>query len=442
MSSFLPTSAALSWGRTPRVSQSIARPSFADELRPLIADARRIPGGLLATGLRRSYGDSCLNDGGAVIDMSGLDRLISFDRVTGRLVAEAGASLADILKVAIPAGFLLPVTPGTKFVTLGGAIANDVHGKNHHRAGTLGRWIRRLSLIRSDGAEHELSDDDASGLFAATIGGLGLTGIIARAELQLQPIASSMMEVETIPFGNLSEFFRLAEESDATHDYTVAWVDCLSSGGALGRGVFSRAWHSREGSREVDDKRALAVPIDAPGFLLNRFSLSAFNAFYYRLAGRRRHATVSYNPFFYPLDAIGGWNRLYGRQGFYQYQSVVPPAVAEAATMEMLKTIAAAGQGSFLAVLKTFGDVPSPGLLSFPMKGTTLALDFANRGPRTLALLDRLDAIVREAGGRLYPAKDGRLPPEMFRAGYPGLSEFVKHRDPGLSSSFSRRVGL
>jgi len=442
MISFLPTSDALSWGRMPCVSQRIARPSFADELLPLIIDARSLPGGLLASGLRRSYGDSCLNGGGATIDMSGLDRLVSFDRSTGRLVAEAGVSLAEILRVAIPAGFFLPVTPGTKFVTLGGAIANDVHGKNHHRAGTFGRWIRRLVLIRGDGSEHVLSDDDTSGLFAATIGGLGLTGIIARAELQLQPIASSMMEVETIPFGNLSEFFRLAEESDATHEYTVAWVDCLGSGRAVGRGVFSRARHSREGLRKVDGRRTLSVPVDAPGFLLNRFSLSAFNALYYRLAGRPRRATVSYDPFFYPLDAIGGWNRLYGRHGFYQYQSVVPPAVAEAVTTVMLKTIAAAGQGSFLAVLKTFGDVPSPGLLSFPMKGTTLALDFANRGPGTLALLDKLDAIVREAGGRLYPAKDGRLPAQMFRAGYPGLSEFAKHRDPGMSSSFSRRLGL
>jgi L-gulonolactone oxidase len=420
----------------------VARPSFRDELDILIRNGTGGPNGLLASGMRRSYGDSCINDGGAVIDMTGLDRFINFDRATGVLEAEAGVLLADILLLAIPAGYFLPVTPGTKFVTLGGAIANDVHGKNHHRAGTIGRWIRQFNLLRSDGSEHLISRDDPTGLFAATVGGLGLTGVITRATLELMPIANSSIELQTIRFGQLSEFFTLAAESDSTYDYTVAWIDCMAKDRKLGRGIFTRARHADAGGLRASSRSGPSIPWDAPDFLLNRFSLSAFNDLYYRMAGRPRQASVSYDPFFFPLDAISGWNKLYGRRGFYQYQSVVPTAVAEAATSEMLRTIAKSGEGSFLAVLKTFGDVPSPGLLSFPMKGTTLALDFANRGRSTLSLLDKLDTIVREAGGRLYPAKDGRLPPAMFRAGYPALDQFRTHIDPGMSSTFWRRMNL
>lgn len=420
----------------------VARPAFRDDLDALVAEGAVGPHHVLASGLRRSYGDSCINDGGAMIDMTGLDHFVSFDRITGRLVAEAGVSLADVLKLVIPAGYFLPVTPGTKFVTLGGAVANDVHGKNHHRAGTIGRWVRRLDLLRSDGVEQSLTDADQTGLFAATIGGLGLTGVITRVALELLPIAGSNMTVETIPFGDLAEFFSLASESEATHDYTVSWIDCLAQGGRSGRGIFTRARHADDGQLRVRAGTGPAIPIDAPGFLLNRLTLSGFNELYYRLAGRERQTTASYDAFFYPLDAIGGWNKLYGRRGFFQYQSVVPPANAEMATAEMLRTIAAAGQGSFLAVLKTFGDVPSPGLMSFPQTGTTLALDFANRGLSTVSLLDKLDAIVREAGGRLYPAKDGRLPSSMFRAGYPALEQFRSHIDPGMSSTFWRRMNL
>jgi L-gulonolactone oxidase len=226
----------------------VARPSFRDELDALIAEGTAAPNHVLASGLRRSYGDSCINGDGAMIDMTGLDHFVSFDRSTGLLVAEAGVSLADILKVVIPAGYFLPVTPGTKFVTLGGAVANDVHGKNHHRAGTIGRWIRRIDLMGSDGVERSLSPDDTTGAFAATIGGLGLTGVITRVALELIPIASSNMDVQTIPFRDLSEFFALAAESEASHDYTVAWVDCLATGNTLGRGIFTRACHGNDGA--------------------------------------------------------------------------------------------------------------------------------------------------------------------------------------------------
>jgi FAD/FMN-containing dehydrogenase len=439
---FLPRDDLLSWGRVLRARHAVARPQSRDELPALIgegiADGRK----LLAVGLGRSYGDSGLNPGGLVIDMTGLDRVIAFDPHARLLRAEAGISFGALLRLLAPHGFFLPVTPGTKFVTLGGAVANDVHGKNHHRAGTFGRWVRRLGLIRSDGSTAEIGPDDNSGLFAATIGGLGLTGIISWVEIEVMPIASAMIEGETIPFGALDEFFARAAESDKQFDYTVAWVDCLAKGGALGRGIFSRGRHAATSPLVVRQARkGLSLPVDLPGCILNGPAVRAFNALYFR-NGRRRAGwtTTPLESFFYPLDAIDGWNRMYGKRGLYQHQSVAPPDAAQDAIRAMLKTVSAEGEGSFLAVLKTFGDKPSPGMLSFPRPGTTLALDFANRGAPTLALMDRLDAIVREARGRLYPAKDGRISAEMFRAGYPHWREFAQCVDPGFSSHFRQRV--
>jgi FAD/FMN-containing dehydrogenase len=439
----MPSDDILSWGRVLRARHAVARPRWRDELPGLIEEGTDAGRKLLGIGLRRSYGDSGLNPDGAVVDMTGLDRAIAFDPETRLLRAEAGMSLDAVLQLMVLRGFFLPVTPGTRFVTLGGAVANDVHGKNHHRTGTFGGWVRRLGLLRSDGRAVELGPDDGTGLFAATVGGLGLTGLIAWVEIEMMPIASATMEVETIPFGGLDEFFALAAESDAAFDYTVAWVDCLASGDALGRGILSRARHAASGSLATPPPRGRSsLPIDLPGFVLNPTTIKAFNALYYA-NGRRKagRATVPYDPFFYPLDAIGGWNRMYGWRGLYQYQSVVPPAAARDATEAMLQAVAVSGEGSFLAVLKTFGDKPSPGMLSFPRLGTTLALDFSNRGASTLGLLDRLDAIVREAGGRLYPAKDGRISAAMFHAGYPNWSDFARHVDPGFSSHFWRRVG-
>jgi FAD/FMN-containing dehydrogenase len=440
---FVSSEDVLSWGRVLRARHTVARPRWRDELPALVAAGTQAGRKLLAIGLRRSYGDSGLNPEGAIVDMTGLDRAIAFDPQTRLLRAEAGISFDAMLRLLVPRGFFPPVTPGTRFVTLGGAVANDVHGKNHHGAGTIGRWVRRLGLIRSDGDMVELSPEDGTGLFAATIGGLGLTGLIAWAEIEVVSIASAMMETETIPFGALDDFFPLAAESEAAVDYTVAWVDCLATGSALGRGIFSRARHAAAGSLQADKPRSRpSLPIDLPGFALSGPTVKAFNALYYGLRRRAAgQAMLPYAKFFYPLDALGGWNRMYGKCGLYQYQSVVPPDAARDATMAMLEAISASGEGSFLAVLKTFGDRPSLGMLSFPRPGTTLALDFRNRGASTLALMDRLDAIVREAGGRLYPAKDGRIPAEMFQVGYPNWREFARHVDPGFSSHFWRRVG-
>jgi L-gulonolactone oxidase len=443
MSRFHETDSILSWGRVVRASHMAARPAWRDELPGLLAEATSDGRSVLALGLGRSYGETGLNPDGAVIDMTGLDRVIAFDPESRILRAEAGLSLGAILEVIVPHGLFLPVTPGTRFVTLGGAVANDVHGKNHHAHGTLGRWVRGLGLLRSDGTRHVLGPDDTTGLFGATIGGLGLTGLIEWVEIELMPISSAMIDAETVPFDGLDGFFALASESSEAFDYTVSWIDCMASGAALGRGLFSRGRHSPAGPlRAVMGGAGPFMPIDLPGFVLNATSIRAFNALYL-WNGRRRSgaARMPYTPFFYPLDAIGNWNRMYGRRGMYQYQSVVPPAVAADATRAMLQAIAEAGQGSFLAVLKTFGDKPSPGLMSFPQPGTTLALDFPNRGDETLRLLSRLDSIVAEAGGRLYPAKDGRIPPALFRSGYPDWERFAAHVDPHVSSLFWRRMG-
>jgi FAD/FMN-containing dehydrogenase len=435
------TDGLTSWGRVVRAPHSVARPHWHDELAEAVRAAAAHPGGALAVGLSRSYGDSGLNPDGAVVAMAGLDRIQHFDPQTGVVRAEAGLSLDALIELALPYGWFPPVLPGTRFVTLGGAIANDVHGKNHHRTGTFGRHVRRLGLLRTDGTAHDLGPDDAGGLFAATVGGLGLTGVIAWAEIQLARVAGAWLDTEDIAFAGLDDFFTLAEASEASHAYTVAWIDCLATGKSLGRGIFSRANPSSDPDRAPSRRRRLAAPADAPAGLLNPLTLRAFNTAYFHLkaagaGGRKAH----YDGFFFPLDAIGDWNRVYGRRGFFQHQCVLPEAAARPAVRELVSQIARSGQGSFLAVLKTFGAIASPGLLSFPMKGATLALDFPNRGDDTLKLLARLDDVVSEAGGRLYPAKDGRISAAMFQAGYPALGEFVRHVDPGLTSGFWRRV--
>lgn len=398
---------------------------------------------VLPYGNGRSYGDSCLNTGGVLIDCRGLDRFISFDGDTGVLRCEAGVLLADILDVAVPRGWFLPVSPGTRFATVGGAIANDVHGKNHHRAGTFGCHVRCFELLRSDGKRLFCSPDENREYFQATIGGLGLTGVVTWAEIQLKPVANPYIDQESIRFNDLAEFFRLSEESDGEFEYTLAWIDCLAMGASLGRGLFVRGNHAPAVTGEAPKapRERLSVPFAPPLSLVNGLSLRAFNALYYRKQrGDRVSSQVHYRPFFYPLDAIANWNRLYGPKGFYQYQCVLPLARGEAGMGEILQGIAAAGLGSFLAVLKVFGGHPSPGLMSFPRAGVTFALDFPNNGAKVRSLLDQLDAITGEHGGAVYPAKDARMSPELFRQAYPALDEFAEYVDPAFSSSFWRRI--
>lgn len=433
---------ALAWGRVHRFNHALARPAFSDELAPLLI--AREDRTVLARGLGRSYGDSGLNENNILIEMRALDHVREFDTANGVLDAEAGLSLKDILILCAQQGgtWFLPVTPGTKFVTLGGAIANDVHGKNHHGAGCFGAHVMSLRLMRSNGQVLTCSPQENPELFNATIGGMGLTGLIVSARIAMKAVPGAWLESEDIRYDNLDAFYDLTAQSLADWEYTVAWVDCLAHGAHLGRGIFSRARHtvSARPAPSVSEAR-LALPVSFPNIALNKFTLAGFNALYIRRASRRpARKIVPFENVFYPLDAIGQFNLMYGRRGFYQYQCVIPAGADRDAIRALLTEISRAGVGSFLAVLKTLGDKASPGLMSFPMAGTTLALDFANDGAPTLSLLARLDAITCAAGGRIYPAKDGRVSAADYQAGYPQWRDFARFVDPGFSSSFWRRV--
>ena len=427
-----------SWGRFPRVNQQGLELAWRTDSLPSPADGTA---SLLPFGRGRSYGDVCLNRGGTVLDTRGLDHFIAFDTDTGVLRCESGVMLRELMALALPFGWFLPVSPGTSWVTVGGAVANDVHGKNHHSAGSFGCHVRALELLRSDGGRVVCSEAENAALFRATIAGLGLTGLITWVELQLRRVDGPMLREESLKFRRLDEFFKLSDGSDDEFEYTVSWVDCLASGDDLGRGILGRANHvSDEASGEPPVDARLGLPFTPPLSLVNGVTLRAFNAWWYgRQRERRVNRTTHYRPFFYPLDAIRNWNRMYGPKGMLQYQCVLPGDDGRAATAEMLRAIAASGRGSFLAVLKVFGDIASPGMLSFPRPGVTLALDFPNH-PDVLRLLDRLDAMTLEAGGAVYPAKDARMSGATFRAGFPQWEIFAEHIDPAFSSSFWRRV--
>lgn len=430
-----------SWGRYPRHPQAGHAVGWRSEIPGELARLAAAYGTLLPFGNGRSYGDSCLAVTDQVLHLRTLDRIIAADWQSGVVRAEAGVTLDELLRLAIPHGWFLSVTPGTKYVSLGGALANDVHGKNHHVRGSFGCHVRRFGLVRSDRGAIKCAPGDAEGLFAATVGGLGLTGVIEWVELQLLPIRSGQVDVINIRFDSLEEFFSLSRELDGQHEYAVAWIDCAARGKSAGRGIYMVGDHAGEGGLAYDDKPKLSVPLVPPISAINSVSLRVFNHFYYNNAKPGRHAgRVSYEPYFYPLDRIDNWNRIYGPRGFQQYQCVIPEAAGSAPIGDMLAAIAAAHSGSFLAVLKRFGDITSPGLLSFPMAGATLALDFPEHGERTARLFSTLDAIVRAAGGRIYPAKDAHMGGEFFRATYPRWQMLESLRDPALCSRFWKRV--
>ncbi|WFB35081.1 FAD-binding oxidoreductase [Kiritimatiellota bacterium B12222] len=425
-----------SWGNLPHTTATLLPVNRRKAAFPAVEDK------VLPYGLGRSYGDSCLNDKGTLLLTRGMDRWISFDEETGIICCEAGVSLDEILRLASPKGWFLPVTPGTRFVTVGGAIANDVHGKNHHKAGSFSTCVLDFELLRSDQSRTLCSRSKNASLFHATIAGLGLTGLITFATLQLRRIVSPMIEVEQIRMHHLNDFFRLADESNHSHEYTVAWIDGLARGESVGSGIFIRGNHASEASDlSWKAKKTAAIPLNAPSWLLQKQSVKIFNALYSKkVKGERQAGSEHFLPFFYPLDAVDNWNRLYGKRGFYQYQCVVPRDGNRGPIHEILDRIANSGQASFLAVLKVFGDQKPEGLLSFARAGVTLAMDFPNRGPKTLKLMNELDEVVRQAGGALYPAKDARMNPEDFKMAYPALNTFTEKIDPAFSSSFWRRM--
>jgi FAD/FMN-containing dehydrogenase len=408
------------WGRFPKEEGQQYYYRNEEELAALVAQHPHC----IARGGGRAYGDSALAP--VMLNSKHFNHVRAFDRDSGLITVEAGLILAELLAAFVPQGWIVPVTPGTQFVSIGGMVASDVHGKNHHVDGSFGQHITELSLMTADGSIQQCSATDNADLFHATIGGMGLTGVVLTVSFRMLPIQSAWIRQETIRCDSLDAVMDEFEQSQHWK-YTVAWIDCLSSAENLGRSVLFRGEHASraelpiklsEQPLKLKPKRKLNVPFNLPRGILNRWSVRAFNELYYRRAPDKRTDFIDYQSFFYPLDAIHNWNRIYGAKGFVQYQCVIPKAESREALQKLLGLIASAGEGSFLAVLKLFG--PQDGLLSFPTEGYTLALDFPAK-PSVFALLDRLDQVMLEHHGRIYLTKDARTSPHTIRQGYAEL---------------------
>jgi decaprenylphospho-beta-D-ribofuranose 2-oxidase len=426
------------WGAYPIEELELVSPPNLDIFRTHIEKSVSI----IARGMGRSYGDSALSS--IVAQTRYLDHFLAFDSEGGIIKAEAGLSLRAILNVVVNNGWFLPVTPGTSLVTLGGAIASDVHGKNHHIVGTFSEHVISMTMLLGTGEIVTTSPEILPDLFHATCGGMGLTGVILDATIKLIPISSNSISQTTIKSKSLEHTYHAFEDS-ANANYSVAWIDCLKSGKSLGRSVLLLGDHSETGNLDFSVKRRISVPIELPSFLLNKASISALNAMYYSKAIDNQSKQVSLSSFFYPLDAIEGWNKLYGRSGFLQYQFVLPNEIGIEAMRGVLKQIVRSGSGSFLAVLKRFGPA-NKNLLSFPMDGYTLALDFKATSSN-LTLIHKLDEIIVGTGGRVYLTKDAVMKESTFKATYPKWQEFELVREKygaigKFASSQSKRLGL
>jgi decaprenylphospho-beta-D-ribofuranose 2-oxidase len=431
------------WGRVARAEMDAARPERLPDVGRALAAAG--PEGIIAYAGGRSYGDAALNSGGRAILTSRLDRLLEFDPASGLLAAEAGVTFEDLRRVFLPRGFLAPVTPGTAFATLGGALANDVHGKNQDHAGNFGAHVGWVDLMLPSGELRRVTPEDR--LFRATAGGLGLTGIIVALSLRMARVPSRFVALQERRVADLDEFLAALEVGRSKSHYSVGWVDALSRGRALGRGIVESADPAApEDGDSFAEQRRRSLPFDLPGFVLNPLSIGLFNAHYWRRVppdGRRRR--VALDKFLYPLDSIIGWNRLYGRRGFHQFQCLLPEDASHQALRGILETCANSRAASFLAVLKTMGR-DGAGLLSFGGRGHTLALDFP-AGPGVDDLLLRLERTVLDHGGKIYLAKDARLSAEGFARMYPGLAEFrdiLAELDPTgrMASDLARRLKI
>ena len=433
------------WGRTSGGAMTACRPERICEARDRLREAAP-GGGLIAHGAGRAYGDAALNCEGRVMLTRRLDRLLAFDAETGLLEAEPGVTFADLIAVFLPRGWLAPASPGTAFATLGGAVANDIHGKNHDRVGSFGDHLAWIDLMLPSGDVTRITEVARPELFRATIGGLGLTGVIVGLGVKLMRVPSPAVRVRERRCGDLDAFLAALNEARARATYSVGWIDGLATGSQLGRGLLEEAEPAPDAVVEARPERRRRVPMDAPAIVLNPLTIGLFNAAYYRrvpVGGRER--ILPYGRFLCPLDAIGDWNRIYGRHGFYQFQCVLPDASAPQGIRRMLEEIATSGRASFLAVLKTLGG-EGRGCLSFPMRGFTLALDFPRR-PGVEALLARLERLTLDHGGRIYLAKDAVLSPSGFRAMYPRLAEFqavLNAIDPQrrLNSDMARRLKI
>ena len=429
------------WGRYPVIEAEVVAPLNMSAVKTVVQNLGA--GGMIARGLGRSYGDSSLEK--SVVETRYFNHFLQFDSDTGVVTCNAGISLATLLEVFVPRGWFLPVTPGTKHITLGGAVASDVHGKNHHVSGCFCEYVESIELLLGPDNVLLCSRTSHPELFHATCGGMGLTGIILSVTLQLKPVHTAFIDQKTIKALNLSEMLILFEGNQAT-TYSVAWIDCLATGSALGRSLLMIGEHSSGNELFCPAKHLITIPVDMPSSLLNRFSIRLFNSLYYnRITKKEVSNRVHYEPFFYPLDGIQHWNRLYGKNGFTQYQFVIPKEAGQEGMSRILKEIAASGKGSFLAVLKVFGKQNS-NYLSFPLEGYTLALDFKIE-EGLFPLLERLDAMVLDYGGRIYLTKDVRMSEQTFKQSYPRWQQFQAIREQygtrGIFSSYqSRRLGL
>lgn len=437
------------WGRFVPQPCQVFRPEQARQIASILRTGGQPH--YIARGLGRSYGDAAVNEGGGVIDFTRLNRMMNFDPASGILECEAGVSLAEILEVFLPRGWFLPVTPGTKYVTVGGAIAHDVHGKNHHRDGSFSQFVVDFGLYTPHGDVVLCSRENDPDLFWATVGGAGLTGVILTARIRLQQVATAYISVDYYKAKDLDDALSTMEASDARYQYSVAWVDCLAGGASLGRSVLMRGNHATQADLlaplsahplRLPRLRKSTVPVDCPGFVLNPLNIRAFNTLFYGMHKTVQGEIIDIDHYFYPLDRIHQWNRLYGKNGFVQYQVALPCDQARG-LVRILERLSASRRASFLAVLKRFGD-GGPGLLSFPMRGYTLTLDIPNR-KGLMPFLHELDAILLEHGGRLYLAKDALAAPETIAEMYPNLRRFdeIKGRvdpDDRLSSTLARRL--
>jgi FAD/FMN-containing dehydrogenase len=429
------------WGRFPVIESEVKTPITSTELHNLFAGASSVP--CVPRGAGRSYGDSALAPN--TISSRLLNHIIHFDEHTGTICCGAGVTLAELLDLFVPRGWFLCSTPGTKLISVGGAIASDVHGKSHHREGCFSNQVSELTLMLGDGETVTCSRDNHPELFHATCGGMGLTGVIINATFRMRPIGSAYLRQTTFKAANLNEALTLIEANEDTA-YSVAWIDCLSRGKRLGRSLLMTGDFVNDGRLELKPSKPLAVPVDMPGFLLNKYTVTAFNTLYYhRVYKRKSEQVVHFDPFFYPLDSLHDWNRIYGKGGFTQYQFVIPKQAGRQGMAAILGRIAESGRGSFLAVLKSFGKVNN-NYLSFPKEGYTLALDFKiDQG--LFPFLDELDRIVLDYCGRLYLAKDVRMSEATFKRGYPHWEAFQEVRrrygaDRVFHSLQSDRLGL
>lgn len=435
------------WGKFPVINAQVSTPRDLDSVFEAVKKGQAI-----ARGNGRSYGDSSISINNT-INLTALNRILSFDNKTGILVAQSGVLLADILEIFLPKGWFPKVTPGTKYVTLGGMAAADIHGKNHHKDGSFRSCVKWIDLVTKEGELKRCSPENNTELFNWTIGGMGLTGIIVTIAIQLRPVSSAWIKEKTLSARNIKEAINIFEQSqEAT--YSVGWIDCLSKGKNLGRSLIMLGEHA-DPSDLPDQfhqtpfknriRKKISIPIHFPSFILNRISVRLFNLLYY-IRGRRKHSEnlVGWDEYFYPLDSLLGWNKIYGRKGFVQFQCVIPLEQSEEGITRLLKVISERGVASFLAVLKRFGKQDSP--ISFPMEGYTLALDFPI-SKKTLALLDELDEITLQYGGRFYLAKDSRMTAETFSKSETRLKKFIafrtkaRHSDK-FASVQSKRLGL